>query len=60
MEKEVIYIRIDRSVKEKLDMIALEEDRSLNNLVVRILTKHVERYNKDKDEKKVKNNNTKQ
>lgn len=47
MNKEVIYIRIDKDLKQKLDMIALEEQRSLNNLVVRILTKFIEEIKKD-------------
>ena len=54
MDKDIIYVRIDRSIKEKLDMIALDEDRSLNNLVVRILTKHVEEYEKNKKDKNIK------
>ena len=31
MNKEVIYVRIDEDLKKELDMIALEEQRSLNN-----------------------------
>ena len=42
MNKEVIYVRIDEELKKELDMLALEEQRSLNNLVVRILTMYVE------------------
>lgn len=42
MNKEVIYVRIDEDLKKALDMIALDEQRSLNNLVVRILSKFVE------------------
>ncbi len=48
MNKEVIYVRIDEDLKQQLDMIALEEQRSLNNLVTRILTKFIEDYNKEK------------
>ena len=51
MNKDVIYIRIDEEIKKKLDMIALEEQRSLNNLVVLILTKYVEEKYKLKDQK---------
>ncbi len=51
MNKDVIYIRIDEEIKKKLDMIALEEQRSLNNLVVLILTKYVEEKDKLKDQK---------
>ena len=39
MNKEIIYVRIDEDLKKELDMIALEEQRSLNNLVVWILNK---------------------
>lgn len=48
MNKDVIYVRIDEELKQKLDMIALEEQRSLNNLVVWILTKFVEEKNNEK------------
>ncbi len=46
MNKEVIYIRIDEDLKKELDMLALEEQRSLNNLVVWILTKYLESIHK--------------
>lgn len=39
--KEVIFIRIDKELKQKLDMLALEDDRSLNNYIVNILKKHL-------------------
>lgn len=42
MNKDVIYVRIDEDLKKELDMIALEEQRSLNNLIVWILTKYLE------------------
>lgn len=42
MNKDVIYVRIDEDLKQKLDMIALEEQRSLNNLVVWILINFIE------------------
>lgn len=48
MNKEVIYIRIDEDLKQKLDMIALEEQRSLNNLVVLILSKFLKDYENKK------------
>ncbi len=44
MNKEVIYVRIDEDLKKELDMIALEEQRSLNNLVVYILSKYLKEY----------------
>lgn len=40
--KEVIYIRIDKEIKQKLDMLALQENRSLNNYIVTLLTKFIE------------------
>lgn len=42
MNKDVIFVRIDEDLKKKLDMIALNEQRSLNNLVVKVLTQFVE------------------
>lgn len=42
MNKDIIYVRIDEDLKQKLDMIALEEQRSLNNLVVWILSNYIE------------------
>lgn len=47
MNKEVIYVRIDEDLKKALDMLALEEQRSLNNLVVRILSRYIEQNKKD-------------
>lgn len=46
--KDVIYVRIEKELKQKLDMIALEQDRSLNNLVTRILKEFVEKQEKNK------------
>lgn len=48
MNKDVIYVRIDEDIKKALDMIALEENRSLNNLIVTILMKYVENKKKEK------------
>ena len=50
MYKEVIYVRIDEDLKKELDMIALEEQRSLNNLVVWVLSKYLEEYKKEKEQ----------
>ena len=47
INKDVIYIRIDEELKKRLDMIALEEQRSLNNLIVVILTKWLEQHEKN-------------
>lgn len=45
--KEVIYIRIEKDLKQKLDMLALEDNRSLNNYIVNILAKHIEQKEKE-------------
>lgn len=47
--KEVIYIRIDKNIKQQLDMLALEDNRSLNNYITNILIKHIEKQ-KNKEE----------
>ena len=50
MNKEVIFVRIDEDLKKKIDNIALEEQRSLNNLVVWVLTKFIAKYEKEHQE----------
>ena len=50
MNKEVIFVRIDEDLKKKIDNIALEEQRSLNNLVVWVLTKFITTYEKEHKE----------
>lgn len=47
--KEVIYIRIDKEIKQKLDMLALKENRSLNNYLVTLLTKIAEEKEKEEN-----------
>ncbi len=47
MNKDVIYLRIDEEIKKKLDMFALEDNRSLNNLVATILIKYVEKRERE-------------
>lgn len=49
--KEVIYIRIEKEIKQKLDMLALKENRSLNNYLVTLLTKIAEKEEKDERNK---------
>ena len=44
MNKDVIYVRIDEDLKKKLDMIALEENRSLNNLIVTISIRNYDKF----------------
>ncbi|HBA37796.1 MAG TPA: CopG family transcriptional regulator [Firmicutes bacterium] len=53
MNKEVIYVRIDSDLKVALDALALDEQRSLNNLVVRILTQYIEEKEKAKKKEEV-------
>lgn len=48
MNNVIITIRTNEELKQKLDMLALEEQRSLNNLIVLILTKYI----KEQEEKK--------
>ena len=46
MNKEILYIRIDENLKKELFKLAFEEQRSLNNLVVHILTQYLENAKK--------------
>ena len=39
--KEVIYVRIEKELKEKLNKIAIKDNRSLNNLIVTIINKYL-------------------
>lgn len=50
MNKDIIYVRIDEDLKKELDMLALEDGRSLNNFVVNILKKYIEEKKKEKKE----------
>ena len=43
-------LRISEEMKKELDMIALEENRSLNNLIVTILLRYLD--NRKYDDKK--------
>lgn len=40
--KEVIYLRLEKGLKQKLDQLAQQDDRSLNNFIIQILRKYVE------------------
>ena len=44
--KDIIYIRIDKEIKQKLDMLALKDNRSLNNYIVNLLVKFIEEKDK--------------
>lgn len=48
MNNVIITLRTNEEIKKELDMIALEENRSLNNLIITILLKYLEERNKDK------------
>lgn len=39
----VICMRIDQSIKDKLKKLAKQEDRTLSNLIQRILKEHLNR-----------------
>lgn len=47
MKTEIITLRTNEEIKKELDMIALEENRSLNNLIETILIKYIEERKKD-------------
>ena len=53
MDKVVICLRVDEELKKALDMLALEDNRSLNNYIATILMKHVEDKNKEKENQTV-------
>lgn len=42
MNNVIITLRTSEEVKKKLDKIALEENRSLNNLIVTILMRYLD------------------
>lgn len=46
MKTEIITLRTTEEIKKELDMIALEENRSLNNLIETILIKYIEEKKK--------------
>lgn len=51
--KEVIYLRLEKSLKQKLDQLAQKDDRSLNNFIIQILRNYVENSPlKENDNKK--------
>lgn len=50
MESAIITLRTKLELKQKLDMLAIEENRSLNNLIETVLMKYVEE--KEKQNKK--------
>ena len=51
MNNVIITLRTNEEIKKELDKIDLEENRSLNNLVVTILVKYLDARNKKKGSK---------
>ena len=49
MNNVIITLRTNEESKKELDMIALEENRSLNNLIVTILMRYLENRKKEND-----------
>ena len=45
----IITLRTNEEIKRKLDMLAQEENRSLNNFIVNILIKYIEKNEKEKN-----------
>lgn len=48
MNNVIITLRTNEEIKKELDKIALEENRSLNNLIITILIKYLEEHNNKK------------
>lgn len=46
MNNVIITLRTNEEIKKELDKIVLEENRSLNNLVVTIFVKYLDERNK--------------
>ncbi len=51
MNNVIITLRTNEEIKKKLDMIALKENRSLNNLIITILMKYLETQEDDTNKK---------
>lgn len=49
MNNTIITLRTNEELKQKLDMLALKENRSLNNYIVTILMKHIEEKEKEEN-----------
>ncbi|SHI23886.1 HicB family protein [Sporobacter termitidis DSM 10068] len=52
-DKYPTYVRIDRSIHEKLEIMAQKEHRSVNSLIVHLILKGVEDYEAKNGEVKV-------
>ncbi len=51
MNNVIITLRTSEEIKQKLDMIALKENRSLNNLIVTILMRYLDTQGNDTNNK---------
>ena len=51
MNNVIITLRTSEELKKQLDMLALQENRSLNNFINTILLKYVEEEKNKKDKK---------
>lgn len=47
MNNVIITLRTSEEIKKQLDMLALKDNRSLNNYIVNILIKHLEEQKKE-------------
>lgn len=47
MNNTIITLRTSEEIKQKLDMLALKDNRSLNNYIINILIKHLEEKEKE-------------
>lgn len=48
MNNVIITLRTSEEIKTKLDMLALKENRSLNNYIITLLIKHLEEKEQEK------------
>lgn len=51
MNNSIITLRTTEEIKQKLDMLALKENRSLNNYLNTLLIKHIEEMEKEEEKK---------
>lgn len=52
MNSTIITLRTSEEIKQKLDMLALKENRSLNNFIQTILIKYLEEQEKKETSQK--------
>lgn len=48
MNNVIITLRTNEEIKKELDMLALQENRSLNNYIMTLLIKHIEEKKEEK------------